>query len=179
METKGTDDVETEWKRVVRAAGMDVWYASSPQAKGKIERPYRWLQERMVLRCAKEEVTTITGAQTILDRLVHTYNEQWVHSTTGEIPRLRYEQALRDGASVLQPFVIAEPYTSTKDIFCLRDARIVDGYHTVSWRKYSFSVPGDIPVGDSVELHIIPDAEHPEIRVWHGHRLRHVVRLHR
>lgn len=178
-EIKGTDDVETEWKRAVKSAGMDVWYASSPQAKGKIERPYRWLQERMVIRCAKQEVKTIEAAQCILDQLVTVYNEQWVHATTKEIPRLRYERALREGASVLLPFSIPEPYTSLKDIFCLRDTRVIDGYRKVSWRKYEFTVPKSVPVGTSVELHIIPDNTHPEIRVWHRDRVVHVVRLHR
>jgi hypothetical protein len=34
--------------------GVDVTYALSPQAKGKIERPYRWLQDRIVRICALE-----------------------------------------------------------------------------------------------------------------------------
>jgi transposase len=178
-EVKGTDDVDTEWKRCVKDAGMDVWYASSPQAKGKIERPYRWLQERMVIRYAKQEVKTISEAQRILDQLVTIYNEQWVHATTKEIPRLRYERALREGASVLLPFTIPEPYTSTKDIFCLRDTRIIDGYRKVNWKKYEFTVPKSVPIGASVELHVIPDAQQPEIRVWYRDRVVHIVRLHR
>jgi hypothetical protein len=133
----------------------------------------------MVLRCAKQEVKTITEAQRVLDQLVTIYNEQWVHATTKEIPRLRYERALREGASVLLPFMIPEPYTSIKDIFCLRDTRIIDGYRKVNWRKYAFTVPKSVPIGASVELHIIPDEEQPEIRVWYRDRVVQVVRLHR
>ena len=140
---------------------------------------YYHYRERMVLRCAKAEVKTMQHAQVLLDQLVHIYNEQWVHATTREIPRIRYERALRDGASVLQTFSLPEPYTSLKDIFCLRDTRIIDGYRKVNWRKYEFSVPKEVPVGVSVELHIIPDEEHPEIRVWYRDRVVHVVRLHR
>jgi len=29
-------------------------YALSPQARGKIERPYRWQQDRVVRGCARE-----------------------------------------------------------------------------------------------------------------------------
>lgn len=38
----------------------------SPEAKGKIERPYRWLQDRIVRRCAKAGIADITGARDIL-----------------------------------------------------------------------------------------------------------------
>jgi len=37
-----TDDVDTQWGKVMRVLGVEVKYALSPQAKGKIERPYRW-----------------------------------------------------------------------------------------------------------------------------------------
>ena len=51
-QVKGTDEVLTQWKRVIKKCGIQVWHALSPQAKGKIERPYRWLQDRIVRRCA-------------------------------------------------------------------------------------------------------------------------------
>lgn len=37
----GTDDVDPQWRQVMRVCGVDVIYALSPQAKGKVERPYR------------------------------------------------------------------------------------------------------------------------------------------
>ena len=43
-----TDDVDTQWRRMMRLLGVDVSFALSPQAKGKVERPYRWLQDRIV-----------------------------------------------------------------------------------------------------------------------------------
>ena len=48
----GTDDVNTQWRQVLALMNTDVIYALSPQAKGKIERPYRWLQDRIVRTCA-------------------------------------------------------------------------------------------------------------------------------
>src|SRR3989338_8956465 len=44
---KFTDDVDPQWKATLKRCGSDVIYALSPQAKGKIERPYRWLQDRL------------------------------------------------------------------------------------------------------------------------------------
>lgn len=176
-QVKGTDDVMTQWKRVVELCGMKVWHASSPQAKGKIERPYRWLQDRIVRRCAKEGVKDIADARIILRDEVGRYNSQQVHSTTKEIPDIRFERAIREGASVLKQFALLQPFMSTKDIFCLREKRVVDGYRKVSWRKHLISVPGDISVGSEVELHIIPDVEQPEIRVWFRNRVVAIAKI--
>jgi len=55
----GTDDVNTQWRQVLALMHTDVIYARSPQAKGKIERPYRWLQDRIVRACALEHITTL------------------------------------------------------------------------------------------------------------------------
>jgi hypothetical protein len=71
-----TDEVITDWKRAVELCGMKVWYASTPQAKGKIERPYRWLQDRIVRRCAKENIKTLPGVRMILEEVVAQYNEK-------------------------------------------------------------------------------------------------------
>lgn len=46
-----TDDVETKWGKMMSIPNMDVSHALSPKAKGKVERPYRWLQDRIVHTC--------------------------------------------------------------------------------------------------------------------------------
>lgn len=176
-QVKGTDDVITQWKRVVESCGMKVWHASSPQAKGKIERPYRWLQDRIVRRCAKEEIRTITDARVILREEVERYNGYQVHSTIKEIPDIRFERAIREGMSVLKPFSLLHPYQSTKDVFCLRETRKVDGYQKISWRTYIITVPPIVPVGSEVELHIIPEPKQPEIRVWYKDRVVAIVKI--
>ena len=50
----------------MRLLGVDVIYALSAQAKGKIERPYRWLQDRIVRTCALEHLTTIDDGRVVL-----------------------------------------------------------------------------------------------------------------
>jgi len=60
-----TDDADPQWKMVLRECRIKVIYALSPQAKGKIERPYRWLQDRIVRTCARENVTTIERTREI------------------------------------------------------------------------------------------------------------------
>lgn len=84
-----TDDVETQWKHVLNDCNVKVIYALSPQARGKIERPYGWLQDRLVRTCARENITDIKEAQRILDYEVHRYNYRQIHSTTQEVPYFR------------------------------------------------------------------------------------------
>lgn len=71
----GTDDVDPQWRQVMRLMGVNVIYALSPQAKGKIERPYRWLQDRIVRTCALENLTTLDEVRGVL---------------RSEVDRLRY-----------------------------------------------------------------------------------------
>lgn len=82
----GTDDIAPQWKQCVEATGMKVTYALSPEAKGKIERPYRWLQDRIVRRAAREHARTIDDIRVLLAQEVDRYNNRQVHSTTKEIP---------------------------------------------------------------------------------------------
>jgi hypothetical protein len=81
-----TDEIDPQWKQVLHDCGVKVTYALSPQAKGKIERPYRWIQDRLVRTCVRENVTDIGPARTLLNREIQRYNFYQVHSTTLEIP---------------------------------------------------------------------------------------------
>src|SRR5512146_1329492 len=67
-------------------SGVDVTYALSVQAKGKVERPYRWLQDRIVRTCALEHITQLEEGRAVLHDELTRYNQHQVHSTTGEIP---------------------------------------------------------------------------------------------
>ena len=111
---------------------VNVTYALSPQAKGKIERPYRWLQDRIVRTCAREGVRAIEKAREVMSYEVKRYNEHQVHSVTGEIPAIRLERATREGRSLFRPFQIPVPYESTKDIFCIKEERTTDAYRKIS-----------------------------------------------
>ena len=73
---------------------IKVTYALSPQVKGKIERPYGWLQDRLIRTCVRENVADIRQAQSVLNREIHKYHYKQVHSTTQEVPYFRFQKAL-------------------------------------------------------------------------------------
>ncbi len=87
---KMTDEATPQWKHVLNDCHVKVINALSAPAKGKIERPYRWIQDHLVRICDRESINTITAANQVLFREIHEYNHKRVHSTTEEIPLLRY-----------------------------------------------------------------------------------------
>ena len=135
----------------MRALGVEIVYALSPQAKGKIEKPYRWLQDRIVRTCATEKLTAIDDVRAVLKNERNRYNNHQVHSTTGEVPSIRFERARKEGNSLFRPFALPKPYTSIKDVFCLREKRTVNGYRKISLFNHEISVP-HVPLREDVRF---------------------------
>jgi len=173
-----TDEVDTQWKMVIDECKVKAIYALSPQARGKIERPYRWLQDRIVRTCAREGIEAIQEGREVLKNEIKRYNYRQVHSTTGEIPILRFERAMKEKKSLFREFKIPSPYTSVKDIFCLRVKRIVDPYHKISLDKLTFKVH-KAPLRKEVQLRITPDENTglTEIRIWYKDILTDVYQV--
>jgi transposase len=165
---KFTDDVDPQWKKVLKVLKIEPIYALSPQAKGKAERPYGWLQDHLVRTCVRKNITDIKEARKILQWEVTQYNHKRVHSTTGEIPIFRFNQALREDKSMFREFKLEPPHQSIKDIFCLRAVRRVDAYRKVSFQNNEFRLSGVRP-RDEVELRFYPDEKTglAEVRFWH------------
>ena len=171
-----TDDVDTQWKQVLNDCNVKVIYALSPQAKGKIERPYGWLQDRLVRTCARENITDIPDAQKILNDEVHRYNYRQVHSTTKEVPYYRFQRALQEKKSLFREFVIKPPFQSTKDIFALRMQRTIDAYRKISINNLILKVNAD-PY-KIVELRIYQlNNSISEIRFWCNNKLIDVQKV--
>jgi hypothetical protein len=165
---KLTDEANPQWKQVLDDCRVKVTYALSPQAKGKIERPYRWIQDRLVRTCYRENIRDIKEAQLILSNLVQKYNYRIVHSTTGEIPYIRFQRAIREKRSLFREFTIRPPFKSSKDIFCLRVDRMVNSYRKISINNLELKVPS-APLHENIQLRISPDKESglSEVRFWH------------
>ena len=173
-----TDDVVTQWGKIMQMLNVDVTYALSPQAKGKVERPYRWLQDRMVRTCIYEDISDIEDCRSVLSDEIARYNNHQVHSTTREIPSIRFERALNEGNSLFRKFLLPKPYTSPLDVFCLRAQRMVNGYRRISLFKHEIEVP-KVPLRVYVDVHMIPDTakEVMHIRIWWNEQMVHSVSL--
>lgn len=172
-----TDEADTQWKQVLNDCNVKYIPALSPQAKGKIERPYRWLQDHLVRICARENIKDIRGARSILAQEVYQYNHKRIHSTTLEIPYLRFQRALKDKKSMFRSFVIKPPFQSIRDIFCIRLSRTVDPYRRISINNVVLKA-NKAPIGAKVELRIYANERTglSEIRIWHNNKLMGIQR---
>jgi transposase len=168
---KFTDEIDPQFKQVQKDLHIDSTYALSPQAKGKIERPYQWLQDRVVRRCAKDHIIKFSEVREIFRDEVNRYNNRQVHSTTKEIPMMRLEAAINSGRTMFRRFSIPKPYQSTKDIFALRARRTVNHYQKISLNSLLFDITNVNP-GQEVSLRIRPELEtgQAEVRIWHKER---------
>lgn len=166
------EDAIVQWKEVLKDLGIEVIYALSPAAKGKIERPYRWIQDHLVRTCVREGITKIEQAREVLYWELNQYRFKRIHSTTQEIPNARYEQALREKRSLFRPFVIPRPFQTLDDIFCYRFKRTVDAYRKISFSSLSFSIHG-VPIREEVELRVSLNltTRMSLIRFWYRGRL--------
>ncbi len=173
-----TDDTLTQWKQMMQRLGVEVIHALSPQAKGKVERPYRWLQDRIVRTCIYEKLSSIEEIRQVLYDEVDRYNHHQVHATTGEIPAIRFQRAQQEGNSLFRKFTIPRPYNSPKDIFCLRETRIVNGYRRISLYKHEIEVP-KVPLREQVDVHLVPEPgkELMHIRIWWNSQNIHSLAL--
>jgi len=162
-----TDEAEPYWKQLLKSLNVDVIHALSPQAKGKIERSYRWLQDRIVRTAAIEKLSTIEEVRPVLREEVHRYNHLQVHSTTGEIPDYRFEKGRKTGQSLFRPFIVPKPFRLTKDVFCLKETRVVNPYRRLSFYQQEIALK-HVPPGEDVDLHLVPNLSRQtvEVRVW-------------
>jgi len=172
-----TDEADPQWKQVMGDCNIKVTYALSPQAKGKIERPYGWLQDRLIRTCVRDNVTEIRQAQGVLNYEVHRYNYKQVHSTTQEVPYFRFQRALKEKRSLFREFKVRPPFQSVKDIFCLRLNRTIDPYRQISINNLQLKVNNATP-RKIVTLRIYPlSNDISEVRFWCDDNLIDVQRV--
>jgi hypothetical protein len=92
----------SEFQRAFSALGVTHLVAPSPQAKGKIERRFGTLQQRMVALLAYERVSNYAAAQVVLDRQVAHQNAT-VCRTTGYSPNTAWDKALAEQRTAIRP----------------------------------------------------------------------------
>ena len=172
-----TDEADPQWKQVMSDCNIKVTYALSPQAKGKIERPYGWLQDRVIRSCVRDNVTEIRQAQRVLNHEINRYNYKQVHSTTQEVPYFRFQRALKEKRSLFREFKVKPPFQSVKDIFCLRINRTIDPYRRISINNLQMKVNNATP-RKIVTLRIYPLNNYiSEVRFWCDDKLIDIQRV--
>jgi transposase len=115
----------TQFGRAMAELGIHISKAYSPQAKGRIERLWGVLQDRLVVELRLASVSTLAGANALLGRYLPGHNR-------------RFGVAPREQCPVWRP----APDARTLDrILCLKEQRVVGRDHVVSFEGLALQVP--------------------------------------
>lgn len=131
------DEGETQFALMMAELEVYLLFAPTPQAKGKIESKFKYLQARVPYLCSKRKVAKISEGQEVVDEVINYYNTQRFHEETGEIPVKRWDRALKEGRCCLRPVTedIDWDYVSA-----FKSSRTVDGYGTLSYRGTKYKL---------------------------------------
>ncbi|HMK50539.1 MAG TPA: hypothetical protein VK435_10845, partial [Thermodesulfovibrionales bacterium] len=74
----------SQFERAVRELGVEVLHAHSPQAKGRIERLFGTLQDRLVKEMRIRGISTIQEANQFLQEYISVYNKKFMVAPTSK-----------------------------------------------------------------------------------------------
>lgn len=166
---KTTDDVDPRWKEIVKNLGAEVTYAYSPQAKGKVETIFSWLQERIVRRCARRKVKRVAKVQEILQEVVREYNTKIIHSNLEVTPQEKMNQAQKNNKTVFKDLMLEHEDKTLSDIFSLQAERRVNSYRKISLCNNEIKLSGVKPK-TKVRINITKSeqcSDKAKLRFWH------------
>lgn len=75
----------TQFQTICKNLEIEVIHANSPQAKGRVERSFRTLQDRLAKYLAFKQVTTIEQANIELQNFIQLYNEKFSYEISKDI----------------------------------------------------------------------------------------------
>lgn len=135
-ELAGVKVNDTQLGRAMRELGITLIWARSPQAKGRIERLWGTLQDRLVIefRIHGININTIEAANAFLPGFIKRYNKRF-------------------GVDALEEESLFVPNTQDLiNILCVRETRKLDPGGAFSFHKQHFVVIGEIRPGTKIEV---------------------------
>lgn len=149
--------VLTQVGRALEQLGIEHIAAYSPEARGRSERAFLTLQDRLPKELKMAGITTVEAANRFL---IETYIPQ--HNAA-------FAVAAEDTGSAF----VADTGDAAREILCVHDERVVGNDNTVKWRKLSLQLPPSRLrphfVKATVRVHEYPDGR---ITIFLGpHRL--------
>lgn len=96
-------DAFTQLGEALHFYGVALRYASTPQAKGKIERRHDFWQKRLPPLLAADDIAELEGANGLLDQLLPHVNQHEIHRELGTAPHAARQQAFKEKRSVVRP----------------------------------------------------------------------------
>lgn len=136
----------SQLKRALKELGIHIIFASSPQAKGRIERLWSTLQDRLIPEMRIRHIRSFEAAN-------HFLQEQYLnneHNKKFSVIPANLEPAWRPlPASV-----------DLQEVFCIKERRLVKPDHTFSWNGLIYKITSDFKYSikkQKIELRVYLD----------------------
>jgi hypothetical protein len=149
--------VQTQVGRALAQLGIRHIAAYSPEARGRSERAFRTLQDRLPKQLALAGITTVAAAN------------RWLAKTYWPAHNAAFAVAPAEAGSAF----VADRTGRVRDILCIQEERRVGNDNTVKWRGLTLQIPAS-PIRPhfvraTVCVHEYPDGR---LAIFHGpHRL--------
>jgi hypothetical protein len=140
-------------KRALGELGIHVMFAHSAEAKGRIERLWGTLQDRLIPEMRLRKIRTYPAANNFLQQQFLPNHWAKKFKVQPAVLRSAY-QAVSEEADL-------------REIFCLKEHRTVARDHTVSWNGHTYRIENS-PVGYSIYRQQIEIRTYPEDLSWCG-----------
>lgn len=108
-----------QFKRACEELGIQVIYAYSPEAKGRVERLFQTLQDRLIVEMRIRGITTFEEANFYLQHefLPKLYSDRF--TVPPQNPQDAYERLI--------------PSINLREVFCMKEFRKIQNDHTISY----------------------------------------------
>jgi transposase len=120
---RGTE-AQTQFERAVGELGSRLIHATSPQAKGRIERLFGTLQDRLVKEMRLAGISRLEAANRFLDGFWPGFNEQ-------------FAKEAREPGDLHRPFPKG---LDLRTIFCLKGTRTINNGYLLRWQGRLFAI---------------------------------------
>jgi transposase len=143
----------SQLKQAVEAIGSHFIYANSPEAKGRIERLFKTLQDRLVAELRLHNITERAAA----NKFVKTYYIKNHNAKFGVAPVVS-ENAYRP----------VPPQVDLKEIFCLKYFRVLQKDHTLNFESKTYLIKSPLRYSikkSNVEVRVYPNKQ---IKFYYG-----------
>ena len=116
---------KSQFERVLEELGIELILAHSPQAKGRIERLFETLQDRLVKALREGSANSLEKANGVLKRFLHKHNQRFI------------VKAEQDGSAFVPWGELRNPYS----LFAFKYTRTVKNDNTISFDDHLLQLP--------------------------------------
>jgi hypothetical protein len=138
---------QSQFQRLMSELGITSIAARSPQAKGRVERLWGTLQDRLVKEMRLKGINSLEQANAFLPGFIRRYNKRFA----------------KQPQNPQSAWVKLESRTDLAYYFCAKESRVVRADHTISWLGKMLEILPDSRntclAGKAIDVHITPETE--------------------